>query len=75
MVTDLLGGQIDFAVLALPSVQQHIKSGALKAVGMCGCTMKSMEELAMDYDHCLNDLHNSTPRVFGAQATPSWQEP
>jgi tripartite-type tricarboxylate transporter receptor subunit TctC len=36
MVTDLLGGQIDFAVLALPSVQQHIKSGALKAVGMCG---------------------------------------
>lgn len=36
MVTDLLGGQIDFAVLALPSVLQHIKSGALKAVGMCG---------------------------------------
>ena len=36
MVTDLLGGQIDFAVLALPSVQQHIRSGALKAVGMCG---------------------------------------
>jgi tripartite-type tricarboxylate transporter receptor subunit TctC len=36
MVTDLLGGQIDFAVVALPSVQQHIKSGALKAVGMCG---------------------------------------
>jgi tripartite-type tricarboxylate transporter receptor subunit TctC len=36
MVTDLLGGQIDFAVLALPSVQQHIKSGALKAVGICG---------------------------------------
>jgi tripartite-type tricarboxylate transporter receptor subunit TctC len=37
MVTDLLGGQIDFAVLALPSVQQHIKSGALKAVG-CAAT-------------------------------------
>jgi tripartite-type tricarboxylate transporter receptor subunit TctC len=36
MVADLLGGQIDFAVVALPSVQQHIKSGALKAVGMCG---------------------------------------
>ncbi len=33
MVTDLLGGQIDFAVAALPSVQQHIKSGALKAIG------------------------------------------
>lgn len=36
MVTDLLGGQIDFAVLATPSVQQHIKSGALRAIGMCG---------------------------------------
>ena len=35
MVTDLLGGQIEFAVLALPSVAQHIKSGALRAIGMC----------------------------------------
>jgi tripartite-type tricarboxylate transporter receptor subunit TctC len=36
MVTDLLGGQIDFGTLALPSVQQHIKSGALRAIGMGG---------------------------------------
>ena len=35
MVTDLIGGQIDFAVVALPSVHQHIKSGALRAIGMC----------------------------------------
>jgi tripartite-type tricarboxylate transporter receptor subunit TctC len=34
MVTDLIGGQIDFATAALPSVQQHIRSGALKAIGM-----------------------------------------
>lgn len=34
MVTDLLSGQIDFAVAALPSVQAHIKSGALKPIGM-----------------------------------------
>ncbi len=34
MVTDLIGGQVDFAAVALPSVQQHIKSGALKAIGM-----------------------------------------
>lgn len=34
MVTDLIGGQVEFAVLALPSVQQHIKSGALKPIGM-----------------------------------------
>lgn len=35
MVTDLLGGQIDFGVLALPSIKQHIQSGAVKAIGMC----------------------------------------
>ena len=35
-VTDLLGGQIEFGMLALPSVQQHIKSGALRAIGMGG---------------------------------------
>jgi tripartite-type tricarboxylate transporter receptor subunit TctC len=34
MVTDLLGGQIDFAVAALPSVQQHIRAGALRPIGM-----------------------------------------
>jgi tripartite-type tricarboxylate transporter receptor subunit TctC len=36
MVTDLIGGQIEFAAVALPSVQQHIRSGALRAIGMGG---------------------------------------
>jgi tripartite-type tricarboxylate transporter receptor subunit TctC len=35
-VTDLIGGQIDFGTLALPSVQAHIKSGALRAIGVGG---------------------------------------
>ena len=34
MLTDLIGGQVDFATAALPSVQQHLKSGALRAIGM-----------------------------------------
>lgn len=34
MVTDLIGGQIELAAVALPSVQQHLASGALKAIGM-----------------------------------------
>ena len=34
MVTDVIGGQIDFATVALPSVQGHLKSGALRAIGM-----------------------------------------
>jgi tripartite-type tricarboxylate transporter receptor subunit TctC len=36
MVTDLIGGHIDFAVAATPSVLQHIRAGTLKAIGMCG---------------------------------------
>lgn len=34
MLTDLIGGQVDFATAALPSVQPHLKSGALKAIGV-----------------------------------------
>jgi tripartite-type tricarboxylate transporter receptor subunit TctC len=34
MVTDLIGGQVEFGTAALPSVQPHIKSGALRAIGM-----------------------------------------
>ncbi len=33
MVTDLIGGQVEFGTVALPSVQAHIKSGALRAIG------------------------------------------
>lgn len=34
MLTDLIGGQVDFGTLALPSIQQHLKSGALRAIGV-----------------------------------------
>jgi tripartite-type tricarboxylate transporter receptor subunit TctC len=34
MVADLLGGQVEFGTLALPSVQGHLKSGALRAIGV-----------------------------------------
>lgn len=34
MVTDLIGGQVEFATAALPSVQGHLKSGALRAIGV-----------------------------------------
>ena len=36
MITDLIGGQVDFATAALPSLQQHIRSGALRAIGVGG---------------------------------------
>jgi tripartite-type tricarboxylate transporter receptor subunit TctC len=34
MVTDLLGGQIEFAAAALPSVQGQIRSGTLRPIGL-----------------------------------------
>lgn len=34
MLTDLLGGQVDIGALSLPSVQQHLKSGQLHAIGV-----------------------------------------
>jgi tripartite-type tricarboxylate transporter receptor subunit TctC len=34
MVTDLIGGQVDFGTAALPSLQPHLKSGALRAIGI-----------------------------------------
>jgi len=33
MITDLIGGQVQFATAALPSVQQHLRAGTLKAIG------------------------------------------
>ena len=34
MLSDLIGGQIEFATVALPSIQAHLKSGALRAIGV-----------------------------------------
>src|SRR4051794_38597238 len=34
MVTDLMGGQVDFGTVALPSVQGQLKAGQLRAVGL-----------------------------------------
>ena len=36
MVTDLLGGQVEWGIAALPSVQGHIKTGALRAMAVNG---------------------------------------
>ncbi len=34
MLADLVGGQVEFATAALPSVQGHLRSGALRAIGV-----------------------------------------
>lgn len=38
MVTDLIGGQVEMGVVSLPAAQAHLKSGALRAIGLCGKT-------------------------------------
>ena len=43
MVTDLLGGQVEIGALSLPSVQQHLKSGALHAIGVGSATRIAAE--------------------------------
>jgi tripartite-type tricarboxylate transporter receptor subunit TctC len=34
MLTDLIGGQVEWAISSLPSVQAHLKTGALRAIGV-----------------------------------------
>jgi tripartite-type tricarboxylate transporter receptor subunit TctC len=36
MMTDLLGGQVDMGVVALNAALPHLKSGSLRAIGLCG---------------------------------------
>jgi tripartite-type tricarboxylate transporter receptor subunit TctC len=45
MVTDLISGQVELGVVALPAVQGHLKSGALRAIGVGG---KARAAAAMD---------------------------
>ena len=41
MVTDLIGGQVEMGVTSLPSVQGHLRSGALRAIGITGAARTS----------------------------------
>ena len=34
MLADIMGGQVDMGVSSLPSVQQHIKNGTMRAIGI-----------------------------------------
>ena len=38
MLADTIGGQVEMAVSALPTLQGHIRSGALRAIGIGGAT-------------------------------------
>ncbi|MFY9316560.1 MAG: tripartite tricarboxylate transporter substrate-binding protein [Burkholderiales bacterium] len=35
-ITDVIGGQVEWGVAALPAIQGHLKSGALRAIGLGG---------------------------------------
>ena len=36
MVADIIGGQVEMGVAAVPAIQGHLKSGALRAIGIMG---------------------------------------
>src|SRR5690606_26876711 len=36
MLTDIIGGQVDFGISSLPSLLGHMKAGTLRALGVCG---------------------------------------
>ncbi|WP_189371551.1 Bug family tripartite tricarboxylate transporter substrate binding protein [Achromobacter spanius] len=56
MMADLIGGQVDFGVLSLPSVLPQIKSGALKALAACGGErMEALPDLATAREQGLVD--------------------
>jgi tripartite-type tricarboxylate transporter receptor subunit TctC len=38
MVVDLISGQVEMGVVALPAAQAHLKAGTLRAIGICGST-------------------------------------
>jgi len=59
MVADLIGGQVDFGVVALPAVQGHLKSGALRAIGIMGKSRVA-------------SLPRSTPTTLGASTAVRW---
>jgi tripartite-type tricarboxylate transporter receptor subunit TctC len=37
-MNDLISGQVDFAVMAVPAVQSHVKAGTLRAIAATGAT-------------------------------------
>lgn len=56
MITDLIGGQVDFGVLSLPSIIPHLKSGSLRAVGVGGKTrLPSLPDMPTIAEQGLSD--------------------
>jgi tripartite-type tricarboxylate transporter receptor subunit TctC len=45
MVTDIIGGQVDFGVVAVPSVQGHLKSARCAPSGSWGRALPSLAEV------------------------------
>ena len=57
MLADLIGGQVDFGVVAVPAVQGYLKSGQLRAIGVMGKTrVPSLPDLPTIAEQGLPDV-------------------
>jgi tripartite-type tricarboxylate transporter receptor subunit TctC len=73
MVTDLIGGQVEFGTAALPSVQAHIKSGALRAIGsLTAHRVPAAPEIPTFAEQ---GLHNFTVEAWFAVIGPKGMSP
>ncbi|MDB5943361.1 MAG: tctC [Ramlibacter sp.] len=73
MVTDMIGGQVEFGTAALPSVQAHIKSGALRAIGtLTAHRVPAAPEIPTFAEQ---GLHNFTVEAWFAVIGPKGMSP
>jgi tripartite-type tricarboxylate transporter receptor subunit TctC len=57
MLADLIGGQVDFGVAAVPAVQGHLKNGSLRAIGIMGKSrVPSLPDLSTIAEQGLPDV-------------------
>ena len=57
MLTDLIGGQVDFGVVAINAAQGYLKSGALRAIGAMGASrIPSLPDLPTMKEQGLADV-------------------
>lgn len=71
-MNDLISGQIDFAVMAVPAVQSHVKAGSLRALAATGATrVPSLPSIATLQEQGFNAVIGGWLAAVGPAQLPS----